>query len=660
MNQGKIIEYIDEGRFVSALCLQDKGNRLHLLISSNRQVNLSPKRAVLILGPNLDTLRPREELLDKLREAERTRSGLKERINVRELWDLIRDEKESLDNRYLAQLVFGEDITDDHLSALVRALFEDHLYFKMKDGRFFPNSEERVEQIIKQKEEEAAKEEILTQGGAWLKQIRQGQRPEEPSGVKDIISLLVRLALYGNEDPDYKYGKELLSRAGISDLSEIRGLLISLGVWEEDENIDLIRSGIKTSFAEDQLDESALLARAEVGFQDREDLRELNCFTIDGPLTLDYDDALSLELKGGVLHLGIHISDVATNITPGSLLDLEARDRASSLYLPRKHIPMIPPDLSQDALSLKEGCDRGAVSLLARLDRGGELIDYRFVPSVIRVQRQLTYEEADLLLEHEDGLREIHQLCHRLGQRRGDQGAISLSLPDLQVKISEDSLLSLAMIDQNTPSRKIVSEMMIFYNWLTARFCLDNGIPLLFRSQAEPSERISQDESGYLYYIFCQRRKLSPLRINTVPNPHSGLGLDVYTQSTSPIRRYLDLVIQRQMLGFLAGNGPAYDQKALEEISLFVQPVLRDLENIKRGRIRYWILKFLMQNMDAEYRALIFDELKTKYRVVLKDFFLVAEIKRKNGTLLRPGDEIIVKIKKVDPWEDVLELSYVN
>ena len=193
----------------------------------------------------------------------------------------------------------------------------------MKDGRFLPNSEERVEQIIKQKEEEASREEILDLGGVWLRGLRQGKRLEDPSCMKDIVDLLVRLALYGNEDPDYKYGKELLARAGISDFSEIRGLLIALGVWEEDENIDLIRSGIKTSFTEGQLNESALLAGAKGGFQGREDLRELPCFTIDGPLTLDYDDALSIEFDGDILRLGIHISDVATTVRPAASLTLK-------------------------------------------------------------------------------------------------------------------------------------------------------------------------------------------------------------------------------------------------------------------------------------------------------------------------------------------------
>ena len=134
MNQGKIIEYIDQGKFICTLCLNDKINRLHLLTTSNREVNLSPKRAILISSTIIDTLKPREELLEKLKHTEETRSSLKAQIDVKELWELVRDEEESFDHKYLAQLVFGHTITDDHLSALVRALFEDHLHFKMKDG----------------------------------------------------------------------------------------------------------------------------------------------------------------------------------------------------------------------------------------------------------------------------------------------------------------------------------------------------------------------------------------------------------------------------------------------------------------------------------------------------------------------------------------------
>jgi len=660
MYQGKIIEYIDEARFVCTLCMHDKGNRLHLLTSLNREINISPKRALLISVGSTDTSRPREELLEILRVAEARRNELKAQVRVKDLWELVMDEKESFDHKYLSQLVFGENVTDDHLSALARSLFEDHLYFKMKDGRFLPHSQERVEQIIKENEESSLKEERLTQGSLWLRHISEGKGPQDSPCREYVTQLLIQLALYGNEAPDSKYGKELLSRAGVSDIKEARNLLIAMGVWEEDENIHILRSAVPTVFDKELLEESAFLTRKEISFDKREDLRDLPTQTIDGPFTRDYDDALSLEVVDGVLHLGIHIADVAGTILPDSPLDREAALRGLSLYLPRRHVPMIPPNLSEDSLSLKRGCDREALSLLTRFNSSGELLDYRFVPSVIRVTRQLTYGEINETLGAEALLGKMYRLSEQLRQKRMDRGALNISLPDIEVKFNLDSSLSLELVDQNTPSRIIVAETMILYNHLAARFCRDNEIPILYRTQEKPSESVSLDEAGYIYYVFQQRRKLSPLQIDTVPSPHCGLGLDVYIHATSPLRRYFDIVVQRQITGFLMGMGPVYDEKKLEEIRPSVETVTREIERIKRNSLRYWILKFLSQHQGEIYKALILDELKARYRVVLPELLMVAELKRQNGVIFSRGQGILVKVKKAEPWEDVLELTFVD
>jgi exoribonuclease-2 len=660
MNQGKIIEYIDRGKFVSTLCIQDKGNRLLLLTPTNRQVNIPPKRAVLITGPTVDVSRPREDLLEKLRLSEEFRNNLKERIDVQELWELTNDENESFNLKYLAQLAFGEAATEDHFSALVRALFEDRLYFKMKDGLFRPNSKERVDQIARQREEAALKEERLRDGSVWLNAVWQDRKAEEPSCKKNIIDTLVQLALHGNESSDYKYGKELLSKAGISDVLNSKNLLVKIGIWTEDENLEILRSGIATSFTNEQVEESARMASEKRSFEGCEDLRDLPVMTIDGPHTSDFDDALSFEMAGDVFEIGVHISDVAGIISQGSLLDRGAADRGSSLYLPQRQIPMLPPNLSQDILSLKQGCDRPAISLLTKFDKNGTLLSYRFVRSVVRVQRQLTYDKVNKELISESPFKEMYQLCRHLHQKRIDQGALNLSLPEAEVRFNPDASLNLELVDQNTPSRLIVSEFMILYNWLAARFCKENKLPVLFRTQKETTEKLDPHETTYTYYVFQQRRKLHPLYIDTTPNPHSGLGLDVYIQATSPIRRYLDIVIQRQISSFLMEKKPIYDDESLEEIRTSVEPVVKSLAMIRRKRTRYWILKFLGQHLGERYKALVLNELKNKYRIVLEECLLLAEIKRRDGVILGPRQEILVDVKKSDPWEDLLELTYAD
>ena len=298
MNQGKIVEYIDHGDFIIALCLQDDGTRLHLLTPTNREMNLSPKRAIFISNSSINVQSPREELLRKLKKAEEGRNKLKEQVHVQELWELVKDDAESYDHAYLAQLCFGDQVTDDHISGVVRALFEDKLYFKMKDDRFIPNSVEKIANALEQVAQEASKEEKLREGSEWLQGVLENKPVQEPRCREEIAKVLADLALYGEDSPTLKFGKELLQRSGVSDIREARRILVSLGIWSEDENLDLLRFEIRVSFSEEQLKESEQICRAEAPPGEREDLRDLRVWTIDGPMTRDFDDALSLR-RGG-------------------------------------------------------------------------------------------------------------------------------------------------------------------------------------------------------------------------------------------------------------------------------------------------------------------------------------------------------------------------
>ena len=657
MNQGKIVEYIDHGDFIIALCLQDDGSRLHLLTPTNREMNLSPKRAILISNSLINVQSPREELLRKLKKAEEGRNKLKELVHVQELWELVRHDAESYDHAYLAQLCFGDQVTDDHISGVVRALFDDKLYFKMKDDRFVPNSVEKIANALEQVAQEASKEEKLREGSEWLRGVLENKPAQEPRGREEIAKVLADLALYGEESPTLKFGKELLQRSGVSDIREARRILVSLGIWSEDENLDLLRFEIPVTFSDEQLRESEQICRAEAPPGEREDLRDLRVWTIDGPMTRDFDDALSLHIEEGRLHLGVHIADVAGFIEPDSLLDEEASQRGTSLYLPRHQIPMIPVALSQEALSLKQGCDRPAITLLAVLDSYGNLLESRFVPSLVRVEKQWTYDEVNQSFDEEPLFREMRGLSRLLRQRRLDQGALVLSLPEIAVEVTGQGTILLHKVEQDTPSRGMVAEFMIFYNWLAARFCNEHKIPGIYRCQEAPAERLSPEESSYIYYVFKQRRKLSPLSIRTEPKPHSSLGVDMYTTVTSPIRRYYDLLVQRQIKNYLCRGAPYYAREDLEKKRLVLDPLLKSIELLTRNSTRYWIQKYLAQHVGEKFPALVLDVIRNKYRVLLSDVQLIAEVKRENGQNFYEGQEIMVKIRKSNPWEDYLKVD---
>lgn len=660
MHQGKIIEYIDRGDFNIALCIQDEGTRLHLLTPASREVNLPPKRALLVSKAALNTQAPRAELLQRLKQAEEVRNRLKEKVDVKELWELLKDEQESFDPAYLAQLCFGDPVTEDHVSGLVRALFEDKIHFKMKEDRFSPVSGEKLEQVLKQKEEEALREKKLGEGSAWLKKALDNQAGEPPSCREEIIRTLVDLALYEEEGPGAKFGKELLQRAGGYNPAEARHLLVRLGIWDEDENLDILRFEIPTAFSREALEEAERLQGIEFGTEGRQDLRHLSVFTVDGPLTRDFDDALSIDMKGDAVHLGIHIADVAGAVPARGRLDEEAFQRGSSVYLPCRQIPMFPPALSQETLSLKEGCDRPAVSLLTRLDRQGNLVDFEFVPSLIRVKRRYTYDEVNEHHIHKEPFQAMLRLSHALRKRRVESGALLLTLPELAIRINEEGLISVEKIDQDSPSRMVVAECMILHNQLAGRFAKEHRIPILFRSQDGPSERLPAEGLDYVSYVFKQRRKLTPLSISAEPKKHSGLGVDVYAQASSPIRRYFDLLVQRQLRSFLVSGAPCYNHEELEQKRMALEATLRDMEKMNRNRTRYWLYKYLLQHVGEKLPAVVLDVMRNRSRLLLMDLLLVVEMKKEDGQEFSEGQKIQVKIRKSDPWGDVLRVEYAG
>ena len=662
MSQGKIIEYIEQGKFVCAICLQEKGNKFHLLTSGNREVNISAKRALLISETAIGVTSPREELLEYLRRTEQERNRLKERVDVKELWELVHDEAERFSHRDLAYLCFGPEITDHHVSALVRALFEDRLYFKLKDGSFIPNTQERVEQIIAQREEEAKREERLNGGSSWLKAALEGKEERVEEGWRDyVIHILEQVALYGKESKAYGEAKELLERAGAPGGPEkTRELLVKLGIWEEDQNLEVLRAKIPTQFSAREIEEAQSLSLIEIDSSGAEDLRDLDTVTIDGPFTRDFDDAISLKETREGLELAIHIADVASVIKPGSLIDKEAFQRASSLYLPRGSIPMIPQLLSENKLSLRQDKDRAAITLLCYFDHSGELKKYEFLLTLVRVKSQLTYEKVNQELHRDPMLQKMYFLARSLREKRMQKGALNLMLPEIQITVEPDGLVQPYLLDQNSPSRMIIAEFMILFNWLAGEFCKEQGIAALYRTQPPPSELIEQGPHPFIYYVFQQRRKLHPLLIDTHPAPHSTLGLEVYSQVSSPIRRYFDLVVQRQLRAFLMGQPPPYSEEDLEKLRMEIEPVLRELARIERTRIRYWLLKFFAQNLGKAFPAVVLDELNTKYRIVLSQFLITTEIRKEHAPSLTPGQEILVQAVKADPWNDTLVVKVVE
>ena len=659
---GTKIEFFESKRLLCAVCLEVKNSRLLVLTEQDREANVSMKRILHIDDGLLDISQSRIQLVAILQEAAARRQNLMGRISVEELWDLLHQEEEGFNCHDLAEICFSEEVTSDHTSAVFRALLTDSIHFKLKSGLFYANSPEKLKQILIQHERQAQKEKELAEGSYWLGAVWKGEPVTEPENGERYLRMLTDFCLFGTEASDYQQIKKILAIAQVPIPQGIFPLLVKLGVWNEDENLYLHRFGIQEDFPAEVLDCANKIAEdlgsdgGEWRGDTREDLSSLSIFTIDGPMTRDYDDAISIRPVESDVEVGIHIADAAAFVSPDTPVDLEALERINSLYLPDTKVPMLPTMLSEDVCSLRQGKKRLATSLLVRFDENDQLQDYRFALSRIRVQRQLTYSEANELVTVEEELGRLYRLCTRLRRRRIKQGALLLPLPELRVWVNSNNEIKIATLDRETPAQLVVSELMILANGLAAETLAAKSVPAIYRSQRKPQEIVVGEGTDDLYLNYLQRRYLSRAELSIDPKPHSGLGMAAYTNWTSPIRRYMDLVILRQLKSVLRGEPPVYTPEVLDPIISRITIGQSRTLQIKKEWTRYWVLKYLERQQIKFVDALVLNQGRRTYNLLIPEYLLEASMPLEEGRGLNPGDHFRVEVVKADAREEVLKL----
>lgn len=655
------MEYFESRRLLCAVCMEVKNNRLLVLTEQDREANIALKRILHQDGYSLDLSCNRTQLVVALRETAAQRRELSNRISVEELWDLLKEEEEGFDCQQLAEMAFSEEITADHTSAVLRALLADTVHFKYKGGLFYANSPERLEQIRLQQEREAQRERELVEGSAWLRAVWRGESALEPENRERYIEMLKELCLEGSDASIYSQIKKILGLAQVPFPQGAFQLLVKLGVWKEDENLYLHRFGIQESFPQEVMDAAARVSTEVDSSQKtdpgRQDLSSLPLITIDGPMTRDYDDALSVRFVDEGTEVGVHISDAAEFVPASSSLDEEALNRGTSLYLPDTRIPMLPPTLSEGVCSLKQGEDRLALSLLLRFNKDDRLQNYNFVLSRVRVEHQLTYGQANELVASDEALSYLFRLCTRLRRQRLAEGAMLLPLPELRVWVNAEGHIHINKVDRESPAQVVVSELMILANALAAQELAANQVPAIYRSQEKPQEVVTEETTEDLFLNYRQRRYLSRAELGTEPRPHSGLGKQVYTSWTSPIRRYTDLAVQRQLKGMVRETSTLHEPFELEDIVGKVALPQSRAMFIKRQWTRYWVLKYLQTERIRYLDALVLDRGRRTYHLLLPDYLLEASMPLEEGRGLNPGDHFRVEVLRVNAREDVLKLK---
>ncbi|MCX8042214.1 MAG: RNB domain-containing ribonuclease [Thermodesulfobacteriaceae bacterium] len=654
--KNRLVELLYKEKIITCYVKDIKEKRLHVILPTGKEELISFS-ATVYCGEKVLNLKDLNQILTLLKEKNERRERLKESFNLEEVWEVLVEEVSEISAKELTELYLGRTPEEDEIAGLLRKSLEERTYFKLKEpGRLEILSKEEVERIFLQRKRELERLAKINEGEEFLKKLlKKEDLSNFSSETQEFwISGLKDYVLWGDVVPSTKLVKEVLKRLNLIEPFKVFEILVKNQIWSEDENLDLLRTKFPTQFSEKALKEVEELLKLEVDFKERIDLTHLQTFTVDAEETEDFDDALSLEETEKEITLYVHIAEVAGFIKPGSALWESALERASTLYLPDRIYPMLPFSLSNEKFSLKKGKKKPAFTFKIVFNPHLEVISFEPMLSFIEVKQRFVYERVDELLKVDPFWQKLYRLLKIQDKKREEKGAVFVSLPEIQVRVNERGEIFLKRIEM-TPARELIASAMILTNTLTAEFLYKNNIPAIYRSQPKPLEVIEGREKS-LYLKLLQLKYLAKSEISMTPSFHSGLGVEYYTTITSPIRRFLDLFVQYQLKCFLQGTSFLSEEDTLQ--------ILAELNNnwqravfLQNKREKYFLLKYFQKYLKNEIlKALVLEVQNKKAKVYLIDYNLSGEIIGFKDEL-SPGEEIKVRVEKVQPHQELLRLS---
>ena len=458
--------------------------------------------------------------------------------------------------------------------------------------------------------------------------------------------------------------------------------------------------GISEKFPKEVLAQSAALPdKLDPSiWRGREELFDLTIFTIDGADAKDFDDAVSIEpLDAKVTRLGVHIADVAHYVKPGSALDGEAYERGTSVYLPDRVVPMLPPSLSNNLCSLVPDQERLTVSVFMDIDADGKVIKRRLANTVIRSCRRFTYNEVQSLLNEENysGVPEhlvesvmlMGELADLLYGRRVKRGALDFNLPEYQVKVDAEGKPLDVVLRPRLESHRLIEEFMLLANEAIATELMAAKMPFLHRRHDEPDPdklktlaktlgelglsaghlnggnihkalqdilRDTQDHplADIINSLIIRSMKLAVYSPESLG--HFGIAAKAYAHFTSPIRRYPDLTAHRAIKALMLGARENHGALPLEKMGEHCSERERAASEAEHKSVDIMRAELFKQNIGKELEGVV-------TTVIDSGSFILFGNTGTEGMLrvtdLKPGAKVKVIVDTVDTVEGKIGLS---
>jgi exoribonuclease-2 len=582
-------------------------------------------------------------------------------------WQLLLESDATVEIREFADLVCG-GTGPAQLAASWLALVGDQQWFRFRQGLIQARSAAELRPLRRERRLKQLQERRQQQWQSLLRARQPIEAATQPLEHQQWLQALQQLAAgrleFDQLDPDL--GQSLAALHLGQDRGELRHLLVQLAQWDPHQLLSLEGTTWSLGFSRElECEAERLLDLSEQeqpGDASRLDLTAQRCVTIDDDDTRDIDDGLALErCSDGRLRLWIHVADPGRLVEVDSPLDIEARRRGSSLYLASGNLPMFPLSLSTGPFSLRAGVRSAAWSTWVELSHDGDIQSYGISRSWVKPTYRLSYSDADDLIDlappEEADLAELDRLLGRRRQWRCRHGALLMDLPEGRIR-NRDGQAALE-ISEPSPARALVAEAMILAGAIAARFAVDRGLALPFRSQlpAElpPKHELEALPDGAVRFAAI-KRCLSRGLMGTQPAPHFSLGLPAYAQATSPIRRYGDLVVQRQIQAQLDGDEPlTCDQ--LQELLQTFDGAVREGIGISREDQRHWQQVWFEAHRSGQWRADFLRWLRPQDRLgLVRVEELAMDLAAECPPNAQPGEAVLLRVHQVDSLRDQLKL----
>lgn len=538
---------------------------------------------------------------------------------ISEAWELLSaDESEGIEFSELCELI-DSDFNDKKAWFIYNALVSS-LQFVLSDDKssikFNLRTSEEIESLNKKRNE---KEHEKEERENFLLRLKQKKLlPEDSIFMGDVEAFAL-----GKTDRS-----KTLADAGFSqDIEKAHKLLIDTGIWDYTRNPYPFRWGLSVQSAKEGLKAPPEEERLEVPG---------TAYAIDNKWSKDPDDAIAFDGT----YLWVHIADPASTVMPESSIDKTARDRGATLYIPEGASRMLAEEsLSDYALGLKR--ESLALSFRLLLEDNCAIKECKVFKTKVNVEC-ITYEEADGRKDSPE-LKPLYEIARKNIERRNAQGAVNINLPEVHITVDpETKKVSICNITE-FESADVVREMMLLAGEGAAHFAFENNIAFPYVSQEAPD--IPSDLPPGLAGEFKTVKSMHRRSVGVTPGAHAGIGIGMYSQVTSPLRRYSDLIAHQQLRAFLDGRQLIDKNTMLERISAGDEAAIA-CKKVERKSNLHWTLVYLLQNPDWTGEA-VYVEQKGNLGV-----FMIPTLAQQTTLVpskqLNLNDKIIVKASNID------------